>query len=623
MVSDEDKSGKDKPAAGAGAGSGAGSGPGGEAGKTSGRRPVTIDLVPEKVEAKAEAKADATADAKTGAKAEPVSQAKVQPAPGSATGAASGAAKGADAAAQAKPAAPASTTASASASASSQPKTSETSASKPAGAADSAAARPPLPERSNPFSPQGTPSSTSSSSAGAASAGASSSGAASAAGSPTASAPTGAQPAPASAASSAAKPASGSSGSSAASDKPASPQGVSFGGAMAAALLVGVALLGGFYTLNQTGVLPLKGNGPLVTEDMLADRARLETLERRFAEMAAAETKAATNGSPDTEVALRDLEGRLTASVDALRGDVESRLAEMTARMDSLQAGSPTPAPTAEASDTSGPDGLATRADSLQQGLEAVNAALASLQTAVSASDAALKSLSDGQARDGEAVSRLQGELAKVSAEGEAALANLSKTAEDLSARLVQVEETMGDATARELAARALSVSMLQAAVDAGRPFATELAAVKAALGEAGAADIAALEAEAAKGIAPTAKLMAEFPPIARAIHLQLVQPDPEASVLDSLLSSAASLVAVRGPGDASGEGPAAALRRMENAVKAGDLAAALTAYDALPADVRAPAAAWVDAARARLAVDRLTTDTATAVLSAIARKGN
>lgn len=392
---------------------------------------------------------------------------------------------------------------------------------------------------------------------------------------------------------------------------------------MAAALLVSVALLGGFYTLNQTGVLPLKGSGPLVTEEMLADRARLETLERRFAELAAAETTAAANGSPDTEVALRDLEGRLTASVDALRGDMESRLAEMTTRMDSLQAGSSTPAPAAEAGGTAGPDGLATRADSLQQGLEAVNAALASLQTAVSASDAALKSLSDGQVRDGEAVSRLQGELAKVSAEGEAALANLRKTAEDLSARLVQVEETMGDATARELAARALSVSMLQAAVDAGRPFATELAAVKAALGEAGAADIAALEAEAAKGIAPTSKLMAEFPPIARAIHLQLVQPDPEASVLDSLLSSAASLVAVRGPGDASGEGPAAALRRMENAVKAGDLAAALTAYDALPADVRAPATAWVDAARARLAVDRLTTDTATAVLSAIARKGN
>ncbi|WP_439529533.1 COG4223 family protein [Pannonibacter sp.] len=396
---------------------------------------------------------------------------------------------------------------------------------------------------------------------------------------------------------------------------------------MAAALLVSVALLGGFYTLNQTGVLPLKGTVPAFTEEMSADRARLDTLERRFAELAAAETTAAANGNPDTEAARRDLEGRLTASVDALRGDMESRLAEITTRMDGLraagpQAGSATPAPIAGAGPT-GPDGLAARADSLQQGLEAVNAALASLQTAVSASDAALKSLSDGQVRDGEAVSRLQGELTKISTEGEAALADLRKMAEDLSARLVQVEETMGDATARELAARALSVSMLQAAVDAGRPFATELAAVKAALGEAAAADIAALEAEAEKGIAPTSKLMAEFPPIARAIHLQLVQPDPEASVLDSLLSSAASLVAVRGPGDASGEGPAAALRRMENAAKAGDLAAALTAYDALPADVRAPATAWVDAARARLAVDRLTTDTATAVLSAIARKGN
>ncbi|MCY1706482.1 COG4223 family protein [Pannonibacter sp. SL95] len=395
----------------------------------------------------------------------------------------------------------------------------------------------------------------------------------------------------ASATSSTAKPASSFAGSPSASDKQTPPQGVSFGGAMAAALLVGVALLGGFYTLNQTGVLPLKGNGPLVTEDMLADRARLETLERRFAELAAAEATVAANAAPGSPEGLRELETRLTAMVDSLRGDNQSKLADLAAQLDAVRQGVPQPGPVAGAAapaatapaDAGAARGLAARVDGLQGSVEAMTSALASVQAASAASDAALKSLADGQVRDADAVAQ----LSELTQRGDAAVAELKTAAGEMAARLAAVEEMMGDASAREMAARALSVSALRAAVDAGRPFVTELAAVKAALGDTAAGDMAALEAEAAEGIAPTATLMAQFPPIARAIHATLVQPDPEAGVLDSLLSSAASLVAVRGPGDASGTGPEAALRQMENAVKAGDLAAALVAYDALPEAAR------------------------------------
>ncbi|NBN65912.1 COG4223 family protein [Pannonibacter tanglangensis] len=401
--------------------------------------------------------------------------------------------------------------------------------------------------------------------------------------------------------------------------------GVSFAGAMAAALLVGVALIGTFYTLNQTGLLPLKAAAPAVSDDALADRVRLDTLERQLAEVAAQQASAATAPASGGDGALRDLEARLTAMVDSVRSDNQSRLTELTARLETVGA-APAAAPsTAQPAATdAAPGGEAVaQVATLQQGLQAVNSALASVQAAVSASDAALKSLSDGQVRDAEAVSRLADELAALTGRSETALADLRQATEALGQRLAAVEETMGDASAREMAARALSVSALRAAVDAGRPFVTELAAVKAALGEASAADMAALEANAARGIAPTAQLMAQFPPLARAIHATFAQTDPNASVLDNLLTSAASLVAVRGPGDASGEGPEAQLRRMEIAVKAGDLPAALEAYGQLPATAQAPAASWAEAARARVAVDRLTSDTASAVLSAIARKGN
>ncbi|MEH0070579.1 hypothetical protein V6L77_09955 [Pannonibacter sp. Pt2-lr] len=110
---------------------------------------------------------------------------------------------------------------------------------------------------------------------------------------------------------------------------------------------------------------------------------------------------------------------------------------------------------------------------------------------------------------------------------------------------------------------------------------------------------------------------------MARAIHATFAKPAEDGSILDSLTSSAASIFAVRGPGDASGQGPEAALRRMENAVAAGDLPAALTAYDELPEAGKAAGADWAASARARVAVDALTEKTSKDVLSSLARKGS
>ena len=203
----------------------------------------------------------------------------------------------------------------------------------------------------------------------------------------------------------------------------------------------------------------------------------------------------------------------------------------------------------------------------------------------------------------------------------QAVQAEVKGALESLSTRLAAVEATMGDATARELAARALSVSALKSAVDSGRPYVTELAAVKAGLWED--TDVAALEAHANSGVAPVSVLIAEFPAVAREIHGTFAKADPSDNVVDSLLSSALSIVSVRGPGDADGTGPDAVLRRMENAVAKGNLSDAIAAYPDLPEAAKAAGAAWIERAKARVQIDELTDKASQDVLAGLARKGS
>ncbi|MDN3720954.1 mitofilin family membrane protein [Roseibium salinum] len=98
-------------------------------------------------------------------------------------------------------------------------------------------------------------------------------------------------------------------------------------------------------------------------------------------------------------------------------------------------------------------------------------------------------------------------------------------------------------------------------------------------------------------------------------------KPDPDGDVLDSLLSSARSIVSVRGPGDADGSGPEAALRRMENAVASGDLNGALAAYEMLPGAAQEAGADWATRARARVEVNALTDRATQELLDALAAK--
>ncbi len=318
------------------------------------------------------------------------------------------------------------------------------------------------------------------------------------------------------------------------------------------------------------------------------------------------------------ETRIASLEGATKARADVDLSAVETRLAalENNSTSSSTEAEKLTGSVTGIETQVSD---LKKTVSELQTQLKNTEATAKAAQAAVSTSDVSLKTLADSQARATETLGNLSADINSVGSASTAALKETNAEMKLLSGRLEQVEATMGDATAREVAARALSVSALKSAVDSGRPFETELAAVKAGLPSD--IDLTALEANAGQGVETVSVLIAQFPPVAREMYMTFSEPDRSGDVLDSFLASAKSLVIIRGPGEADGTGPEAALRRMENEVSSGNLQGALNAYDTLPDAAKKAGSDWVAHAKARVQVDSLTDKASQEVLRALAAK--
>ncbi|WP_346892395.1 hypothetical protein [uncultured Roseibium sp.] len=428
-------------------------------------------------------------------------------------------------------------------------------------------------------------------------------------------------------------------------------------GVLVAAVFGGIVVLSGAYGLHVAGVLNIPGKLDPATRGMLDQAERkIGDLENQIADLSK------TAGSNDARGLMTGLSDRMTAlekSVGEMAtatgadlapelAKVKSDLATLGSKVENL------PVPTASGGETSGtPEAikgiddrlaaleksvsasnqlsgtvsgvetsvgdLKTSLSEIETRLKNVEATAKAAQTAVTTSDVSLKTLADSQARATETLATLSSDIDTVSKAGKAGLENLRGELDALSKRLAAVEATMGDATAREVAARALSVSALKSAVDSGRPFTTELAAVKAGLPKD--TDLAVLDAHAKEGVAPASVLIAEFPAVARKMYAAFSAPDRSGDLLDNFLASAKSIVAVRGPGDENGTGPEAVLRRMENAVKRGDLAAGLEAYKELPEVAQKAGADWAERAEARVTVDRMTEAASKEVLSMLGGK--
>ena len=202
------------------------------------------------------------------------------------------------------------------------------------------------------------------------------------------------------------------------------------------------------------------------------------------------------------------------------------------------------------------------------------------------------------------------------------AAADAASAAQATGQRIDQLEQAVTGLTTRvdeqaeqPQAALAIAASALKAAIDRGEPFTTELDTFVAVAPDT--AETEPLRAMAASGVPSRTAIAAEFDAAASAMLAAGRTIDPNAGILDRLMSSAESLVQVRPVGDVQGEGAPAAIARMEVAVKKGDYAAALTEYEALPAPAKEAGSAYAGKLRARLAADELMDKVLAAALKA------
>lgn len=365
----------------------------------------------------------------------------------------------------------------------------------------------------------------------------------------------------------AAKPeTSGSTGS--ANAKPAAAPAKSGGGlGMVMSGLIGAVIaLGGGYALQAGGMLPAPGAGgdPVapVASKVDALSSQLETLTQQM-------------------------------SASASQGGSELP-AEVSARLDSLEAAL-AKASASSGGESSDPAALAALEDRLA-GLESKIAALAEAGTAA--------------APDPELTAQMN-ELRAAQSGVQSAIAEIRSSTDTLASKISELEQGQQELSAQIEApsrqidlARAIAAAGLKSAIDRGGPFMSELEAF-ASVGPDDPA-VAELRDLAARGVPSRAELVAGFSDAASKAIAAADPGDPQAGLVDRLMSSAMSVVKVRKVGDVAGDSAEAIVARAETRLINGDLEAALTEWNTLPEASRAATSEYGEALAARARSEKL-----------------
>jgi hypothetical protein len=215
-------------------------------------------------------------------------------------------------------------------------------------------------------------------------------------------------------------------------------------------------------------------------------------------------------------------------------------------------------------------------------------AAIAGMEKAIAELKAKLNALAEAEFTKGDAtVSQPE-------------LATLIERLNKLEAVLPELAGTIDkEATGAKSAALAIAFANLRASVSDGRPYAAELDTITALAPALG--DLGVLPAYAEKGI-PTVPELARAFAETREGALAAPASPADASVVDSLIASAESLVTIRRIDQApAGEGAAATLSRAQKAFEHDDLAVAVKEVETLQGKPREAFASWLGEARARL----------------------
>jgi hypothetical protein len=192
----------------------------------------------------------------------------------------------------------------------------------------------------------------------------------------------------------------------------------------------------------------------------------------------------------------------------------------------------------------------------------------------------------------------------------------LGETSDRLDATMQRLDATVQGIDNAAALAPAVAAEALQSALDSGRPFQSELTALKSLGVDAAVVD--ALAPEAQTGLPTVADLRARFEQAIASVPIETPIPE-NTGAIDRLLQSAEGLVSVRPAHPTTGSDPSAILSRIRGALAAGDLKSALDQWNTLPDAIKTPTADWAELAKARVAADDLVAGVRSAALAKLA----
>lgn len=350
----------------------------------------------------------------------------------------------------------------------------------------------------------------------------------------------------------------------AASAKPSTAPAKSGGGlGMVMSGLIGAVIaLGGGYALQAGGVLPTPGTGG----DQVAPVAsKVDALSTQVESLSQQLAGSAGQGGADISARLDTLESGLAEAAADPGGGIgdPAALAQLQERLSGLESK------------------IAELGDSATAG--AVDPALASEMNEIRAAQGGFQT----------AMTELQSRSDALSSK----IAELEQGQQELSTQL--------DAPSRQIdLARAIAAAGLKSAIDRGGSFMTELEAFASVAPDDPA--IPELRDLAARGVPSQSDLVAGFSDAASKAITAADPGDPDAGLVDRLMSSAMSVVKVRKVGDVQGDSAEAIAARAEARLLNGDLDAALAEWNALPEASRAATADYGDALAARARSEKL-----------------
>jgi hypothetical protein len=231
-------------------------------------------------------------------------------------------------------------------------------------------------------------------------------------------------------------------------------------------------------------------------------------------------------------------------------------------------------------------EGAQAGLEALQQQLASFEAKLANLESRPVASSTVDSTVIDSLNTD---MAAMRVEIAAQKATAEAAAADLAKA--------VDLARAEAEAKAQTLVLQA-AAGQVKAALQSGAPYAEPLAQLAAA----GLTTPAPLPDLAETGVPTIASLTIAFGDPARAALDASRRADTGQSVTERLGSFLQTQTGARSLTPQEGDDPDAVLSRIEAALRAADLPAALTLIAALPAPAQAEMADWVGQAQSRVA---------------------